>query len=109
MVYQVGNPAMFEGNMFLPETGTPIWKILRNRTVFELCEPEPSPVATWILMSLTIRLRPSCPPPSWGTTSVVAIPAPSLSCRAQARAPLLFSLGTAQHPFLWRPAQAAVA
>ncbi len=27
MVYQVGSPAMFDGNMFLPETGTPIWKM----------------------------------------------------------------------------------
>ena len=24
IVYQVGSPAMFDGNMFLPETGTPI-------------------------------------------------------------------------------------
>ena len=32
--------------MFLPETGTPIWKMLRKRTVFELCEPEPLTVAT---------------------------------------------------------------
>jgi hypothetical protein len=46
MVYQVGSPAMFEGNMFLPETGTPIWKILRNKTVLELWEPEPFTVAT---------------------------------------------------------------
>jgi len=37
---------MFDGNMFLPETGTPIWKMLRNNTVFELCEPEPLTVAT---------------------------------------------------------------
>ena len=37
---------MFEGNMFLPETGTPIWKMLRKSTVFELCEPEPLTVAT---------------------------------------------------------------
>ena len=33
MVYQVGSPAMFEGNRFLPETGTPIWKMLRSKTV----------------------------------------------------------------------------
>ena len=37
---------MFDGNMFLPETGTPIWKMLRSNTVFELCEPEPLTVAT---------------------------------------------------------------
>jgi len=52
---------MFEGNRFLPETGTPIWKILRNSTVLELCEPEPLTVATWILMSLTTRFGPTCP------------------------------------------------
>ena len=27
MVYQVGRPAMFDGNMFLPDTGMPIWKM----------------------------------------------------------------------------------
>jgi hypothetical protein len=45
-VYQVGSPAMFEGNMFFPEIGTPIWKMLRNKTVFELCDPDPFTVAT---------------------------------------------------------------
>src|ERR1700690_3034881 len=30
-----------------------------------------------MLMSLTMRLRPNCPPVPWGATSVVAIPAPS--------------------------------
>src|SRR4051812_43971995 len=33
-VYHVGSPAMFDGNMFLPETGTPIWKMERRRTRF---------------------------------------------------------------------------
>ena len=46
MVYQVGSPAMFDGNRFLPLTGTPIWKIVRRRTVFALCDPEPFTVAT---------------------------------------------------------------
>jgi hypothetical protein len=46
IVYQVGSPAMFEGNMFFPEIGTPIWKMLRNKTVFELCDPDPFTVAT---------------------------------------------------------------
>ncbi len=46
MVYQVGSPAMFEGNRFLPETGIPIWKMLRSSTVLELCEPLPFTVAT---------------------------------------------------------------
>ena len=40
-MYQVGSPAMFEGKRFFPETGTPIWKMARRSTVFELCEPEP--------------------------------------------------------------------
>ena len=57
MVYQVGSPAMFEGNMFLPETGTPIWKMVRSRTVLALCEPEPFTVATWMLKSLTTGSR----------------------------------------------------
>ena len=77
MVYQVGKPAILEGNRFLPETGTPIWKMLRSKTVFDLCDPDPFTVATWILMSLVtglcLRLDDY-----WGTTSVVAIPIPSL-------------------------------
>ena len=32
IVYQVGRPAMFDGNMFLPETGTPINRIDRSNT-----------------------------------------------------------------------------
>jgi hypothetical protein len=46
MVYQVGNPAMFEGNMFFPETGTPINKIERRRTMLAVWLPEPLTVAT---------------------------------------------------------------
>ena len=34
IMYHVGRPAMFDGNMFLPDTGTPIWKIERRRTRF---------------------------------------------------------------------------
>src|SRR6476620_7719330 len=55
MVYQVGRPAMFEGNMFLPDTGTPIWKIERSKTRFAVWLPDPLTVATWMLKSLTIR------------------------------------------------------
>src|SRR5450759_4572751 len=74
MVYHVGKPAMFDGNRFLPETGTPIWKIVRNRTVLADCDPEPFTVATWREKSLTTcfrsrRLASSCWP-----ISVVAIP-----------------------------------
>src|SRR5688572_1221488 len=64
MVYHVGNPAMFDGNMFLPDTGMPIWKIERMRTRLAVCEPEPLTVATWIVKSLTTR----CPEP-WATGS----------------------------------------
>ena len=46
---------MFDGNMFLPDTGTPIWKIDRSRTRFAVWLPEPLTVATWMLKSLTTR------------------------------------------------------
>jgi hypothetical protein len=46
MVYQVGRPAMLEGNRFFPETGTPIWKMVRSRMVFADWDPEPLTVAT---------------------------------------------------------------
>ena len=46
MVNQVGSPAMLEGNMFLPETGMPIWKMARIRTVLAVWLPEPLTVAT---------------------------------------------------------------
>src|SRR5205814_5385257 len=55
MVYHVGSPAMFDGNMFLPETGTPIWKIERRRTRLAVWLPDPLTVATWIAKSLTMR------------------------------------------------------
>jgi hypothetical protein len=55
IVYHVGSPAMFDGNMFLPDTGTPIWKMERSRTRLAVWLPEPLTVATWILKSLTIR------------------------------------------------------
>jgi hypothetical protein len=42
-----------DGKRFFPDTGTPIWKMARSSTVFELCEPEPFAVATWIEKSLT--------------------------------------------------------
>jgi hypothetical protein len=53
MVYQVGSPAMFDGNRFLPDTGMPIWKIDRKRTRFAVWLPDPLTVATWMLKSLT--------------------------------------------------------
>ena len=56
MVYQVGSPAMFDGNMFLPDTGTPIWKSERSRTRLAVWLPDPLTVATWMLKSLTTRV-----------------------------------------------------
>src|SRR5881628_3836172 len=53
MVNQVGRPAMLDGNMFFPLTGTPIWKMDRMRTLLELCDPEPLTVSTWMVRSLT--------------------------------------------------------
>src|SRR6266852_9047452 len=58
MVNQVGSPAMFDGNMFFPLTGTPIWKMERINTLFDDCDPEPLTVATWIVQSLTIDAPP---------------------------------------------------
>jgi hypothetical protein len=55
IVYQVGSPAMFDGNMFLPETGMPIWKMERSSTRLAVWLPEPLTVATWMLKSLTMR------------------------------------------------------
>ena len=48
--------------------------MLRIKTVFELCDPDPFTVATCMLMSLTTRFCPSPPDDSRGITSVVAIP-----------------------------------
>ena len=52
MVNQVGSPAMFDGNIFFPETGMPIWKMERIRTVLAVWLPDPFTVATWMLKSL---------------------------------------------------------
>src|ERR1051326_6652806 len=67
IVNQVGKPAMFEGNMFLPLTGTPIWKMERINTLFDDCDPDPLTVATWIVQSLTIDA------PSAGSFSSTAV------------------------------------
>src|SRR5512133_288940 len=56
-VYRVGGAAMLDGKRFLPETGTPIWKMARSSTMFDDCEPEPFAVATWIEKSLTTGPR----------------------------------------------------
>src|SRR6476619_3791888 len=73
MVYHVGSPAMLEGNMFFPETGTPIRRIERRRTRLAVWLPEPLTVATWMLKSFVIRGVTGCAAPSWAATSVGAI------------------------------------
>src|SRR5579872_1501630 len=70
MVYQVGSPAMFDGNMFLPDTGTPISRIDRRRTRFAVWLPEPLTVATWMLKSLTTRCLLDAACCSWTARSV---------------------------------------
>ena len=45
IVYHVGSPAIFDGKRFFPETGTPMRKMLRRRTLLADCEPEPLTVA----------------------------------------------------------------
>ena len=75
MVYQVGSPAMFDGNMFLPDTGMPISRMERSSTRLAVWLPDPLTVATWMLKSLTTLVRAgvvfSCE-----TTSVGDIPGP---------------------------------
>ena len=70
MVYQVGSPAMFDGNMFLPDTGTPIWKIERSRTRLAVWLPDPLTVATWMLKSLTIAAGGGWARPTGTATSL---------------------------------------
>ena len=48
---------MFDGNMFLPDTGMPIRRIDRSSTMLAVWLPEPLTVATWMLKSLTTRCR----------------------------------------------------
>src|SRR5437868_6848060 len=55
MVYHVGRPAMIDGNMFLPETGTPLNRIDRSSTMFAVWLPDPFTVAIWMLKSFTTR------------------------------------------------------
>src|SRR5512145_3285390 len=85
MVYQVGSPAVFDGNMFLPETGTPIRRMERSRTILAVWLPDPLTVATGMLKSLTSLVREwtvfSCdatsvgnmPGPWYGVTKTVWI------------------------------------
>src|SRR5512143_935028 len=54
MVNQVGSPAMFEGNRFLPLTGMPIWNRARKSTTLAVWLPEPLTVATVMLKSLVM-------------------------------------------------------
>ena len=78
MVYQVGRPAIFDGNRFLPETGTPNWKIDRSSTRFAVWLPDPLTVATWMLKSLTIRRAAGGAAASWTAASVGVMENPSI-------------------------------
>ena len=64
---------MFDGNMFLPETGMPIWKMERSRTRFAVWLPDPLTVATWMLKSLTTRATDGETAVSWTATSLEAM------------------------------------
>src|SRR6476646_4962731 len=73
IVNQVGSPAIFDGNMFLPDTGMPIWNSERIRTVFAVWLPEPFTVPTWMLKSLTTEWSDSPERGKTGDTSRVDI------------------------------------
>src|SRR5262245_15771191 len=76
MVNHVGRPWMLEGKRFLPETGTPIWKMDLMRTLFAVCEPEPLAVATCSEKSLTTTSLPPATrsPSSVATVDIVRLP-----------------------------------
>src|SRR6187402_3194977 len=57
---------MFDGKRFLPETGTPIWKIERRSTRLAVWLPDPLTVATWMLKSLMTGAR-------WDASAVAAL------------------------------------
>src|SRR6185436_14672748 len=54
MVNQVGSPAIFDGNIFFPDTGIPIWKMDRISTMLAVWLPDPFTVAIWMLKSFVI-------------------------------------------------------
>src|SRR5690242_21572731 len=82
MVYQVGSPAMLDGNRFFPETGTPIWKMARSSTMFDDCDPDPFAVATWIEKSFTTGPRAADREAPW----VVEVWFSAMSAPARGRA-----------------------
>src|SRR5256885_11640711 len=53
-VNQVGSPWMFDGNMFFPDTGTPMLKMDRMRMRFADWLPVPFEVATVMTRSFTL-------------------------------------------------------
>src|ERR1017187_5893061 len=73
MVNHVGSPAMFDGNMFFPDTGMPIWKMERIKTVFAVWLPDPLTVATWMLKSFTTACGCKAASVAAGDTSSVDI------------------------------------
>src|SRR5262249_39602914 len=67
---------MFDGNMFLPETGTPIRKIDRRRTRLALWLPDRLTVGPCMLTSLTFRRASSSEPiPIKLDVGLISIPA----------------------------------
>jgi hypothetical protein len=101
MVNHVGSPAMFDGNMFLPDTGMPIWKIDRSSTRLAVWLPEPLTVATWRLKSLTMRRAVGLEAVSWTAASLGAIKG---SFRAKTRR---LSRGTGTSPIITKSARLA--
>src|ERR1035437_8831619 len=92
MSYQVGRPWMFDGKMFLPETGIPIRKIDCMRRLFALADPVPLTVAILKANELTEDGRPKTedgvmlivsPRPSLLRSSVFRLP----SCQTHTESP----------------------
>src|SRR5579871_1314831 len=111
MVNHVGNPWMFDGNMFFPETGTPIWKMARIKTLFAVWLPEPLMVATWMLKSLMTGCRNSPERGEAGETSIVDIYMrnPSLGCSGAHWVELKFvSNYTPPDPHRWPSGRAVI-
>ena len=53
--YHVGNPWMFDGNRFFPDTGTPMRKIERISRLLALDDPVPLTLASFKAKSFTLE------------------------------------------------------
>jgi hypothetical protein len=60
MVYQVGNPWIFEGKIFFPETGIPMRKSARKSRLFAVALPDPLTVL--MVMQKSFTIGPVCTP-----------------------------------------------